>query len=101
MPRSQALCLGTHYSRGSASHLIGEAEPRKQTRSQAEPGNEKTCSKPLPACAALCGGSDYSNSLLTDSLKWMRLIASASSGATVSTLMFGRCLCGGKGMLSV
>src|SRR5437667_1802688 len=55
----------------------------------------------LAECAALCEASDYSNSLLTDSLKWMRLIASANSGATVRTLIFGRCLCGGRGMLSV
>src|SRR5581483_12144998 len=43
----------------------------------------------------------YSNSLLTDSLRWMRLIASARSGAILSTTRLGSCLLGGTGMLSV
>src|SRR5262249_46378540 len=43
----------------------------------------------------------YSNSLLTDSLKCIRLIASASTVAPLTVLRFGNCFCGGRGMLSV
>ena len=44
----------------------------------------------------------YSNSTLTDSLWWMRLMASANSGAADSSARcFGSCFSGGSGMLSV
>src|SRR5205085_1992925 len=43
----------------------------------------------------------YSNNRLTDSLKWIRLMASARSGATLRTLICGSCLSGVSGIVSV
>jgi hypothetical protein len=44
---------------------------------------------------------DYSNSLLTDSFKWILRIASASKGAAERILTLGSCLSGGRGIVSV
>src|SRR5207249_2381095 len=40
-PLVPRLCLGTHCSRGYASHENREAEPRNSFHSQAEPRNER------------------------------------------------------------
>ena len=59
-------------------------------------------SPPSPSCPSPKRRGDvYTNSRLTDSLRWMRLIASPSSGAMPSTVSLGICFSGGTGIVSV
>ena len=53
------------------------------------------------ACAPRRSRLLQSNSRLTDSLRWIRLMASPNSGATLSTVILGIICSGGSGIVSV
>src|SRR5437016_283151 len=99
LPKVCNYCAGVaQHSPGSRQRTLGH------TVATAHPGAHGRDSAPWGLNARVATahpGTPYSNNRLTDSLKWMRLMASARSGATLSTLMFGNCLLGGSGMLSV